>query len=387
MLAASALLGCDRGGTYPRQAGPPPRVLGTSLSLLGTPCGPVVEGRQRICDVKLRPLVVIRFDRVLADSAAARINYRISSGSVADVVFRRVRVDPVERTVVLSLDAPLQRGTLYRLRIKSSDAPNDRLASFDGTPFQGEYVQDFMTKAVKDPLDTEDVDLDPAAVDPCEIQALFAGACAGCHGLPKTPVDAVPTSLGLVLTTPLGLQETAIGHASRLVQRAANPGSAGAAPLAGVGFPRGLPLVDPREGGSVTSFLLYKLMMAGPLELERAEAGDGSAQATLAAPLGKGLAAPDGDPKALWRRTADDLAAVVPGSHMPSNGAPLTLAQLRAIRAWIDGAGGRRPAELCGTGDAGADAAPDSTGDAAGDSAGADAATDAASDAPGLDGG
>lgn len=355
-------------------------MIGTSLSLLGTPCGP-----QRVCDVKPRPLIVVRFDRVLADSAAARVNYRISSGTVADVVFRRVRVDPVERTVVLSLDAPLQRGTLYRLRVKSSDAPGDRLAAFDGTPFEGEFVQDFVTKAVVDPSDTEDVDLDPVAVDPCAVQALFTGACTGCHGLAKTPVDAVPASMGLVLSTPLGLQETAIGHASRLVQKAANPGSAGAAPLAGVGFPRGLPIVDPREGGAATSFLLFKLMMAGPKELARAEAGDGSALAALEAPLGKGLAAPDGNPKVLWRRTADDLAAIVPGVHMPADAEPLTLAQLRAIRAWIDGAGGRRPAELCATGDAGVDGGGDGAGpDGAAD---ADAATDSAPDAPGLDGG
>ncbi len=293
---------------------------------------------------------MIRFDRVLANSASARVNYRISSGTVVDVVFKKVRVDPVERTVTLALDAPLQRNTLYRLRVRAADNPGDRLASFDGTPFEGEYVQDFVTKAEKDPADTEDVDLDPIPADPCAVQAIFRKSCTGadCHGSPSAGVTTA-RAMGLSLDSDLGLQQTAIGHASVLVQRAANPGSGGAAPLAGLGFPRGLPIVDRREGGSTSSFLLYKLLLAGPAEL-----GQFGEEAVLGAPLPKGLAAPDGRVADLWRRTIADLSVLVPGSGMPPS-APLRLEEIRAVRRWIDGAGAVQPTEAC-TGDAGTDA-------------------------------
>ncbi len=308
----------------------------------------------------------------------------MSSGSRPDAVFRQVRVDPVERTVILALDAALAPDTAYELRVFAADRPGDRLASFDGTPFEGKTIIPFRTKAKAEPGDTEDIDVDPGTSDPCAVTTLFASTCSGasCHGAP-----GLPPAVGLNLLTDRAIQETAVGKAAVMAQSAAHPGGIGAAPLSGLGFPRGLPLVDPRRGGSSTSFLLFKLLMRGPRELVQFDAKDGARLAACTSPTTcpvPRLAAPDLPSQLAWKRTMDDLSAVMPGSGMPHKGdfvagsefnmAPLTLAELRLVRAWIDGDEKHLPAAAC-SGSPPADAGAD------GDVGGADAA-DGAKDAP-----
>ena len=116
----------------------PPKIIGTTFDAFRGADGAVT-------DVPIQPLIVLRFDRVLAPSSVSRANYRLSSGPVANVEFLEPRVDPVERTVVLRLQVPLATGTRYDLHVRGSPDVTTQLAAFDGARFEGEAVFSFTT--------------------------------------------------------------------------------------------------------------------------------------------------------------------------------------------------------------------------------------------------
>lgn len=340
-------------------------------------CAPAAPGEVCLTGVALQPLFVLQFDRLLASSSVSRANYHITSGGSGELVFKQIRVDPVERTVVFNIDQPLLASTEYKLTIKAADRPADRLAAFDGTPFEGTTTIRFTTLPSATVSET---DIDPLPVDPCAAIAVLQGSCTGsaCHGELKTAADAggksklAPPAMGLSLVSNQSICATALGKSAVEVQLAEAPFSTG---TTSAPFPYGLPLVAP--GDSSRSFLLMKILLAYSSASSVPQAS-WSQPAPLDLPISSNP----------FPATANDLARHVPGAPMPHPTlapdpgaqpyAPLSIENVRLLRAWID-----RGAPLCGgascagaPADAGADA---TTSDAAGDAAGD--ASDAASDA------
>jgi len=308
-------LGCDKGtGTY-STAGPPPRLVGHSFSTYKA-C-PDSSGGECYLDVTLRPLIVLRFDRVMSPTAFGRNNVRISSGKIGDIGFKTVRVDPVERQVVIALDTPLLPSTAYTLVIQSVESAPNRLAAFDGAVFEGVKTIQLRTAATTDPTrDGTDVDPGPP-VDPCKARDILEGGCAGvtCHGAPGQP-----PAMGLSLWSEEGIQKTACDRPAALVQLPESPGSPS---FDRNGFPRGMAVI--KRGSSAESFLIYKL-------LRRVPDGKNALPPLLDV----------GDAPNAVERTVSELGAVIPGEPMPNPafappGPPaLSWDDLHLLRRWID---------------------------------------------------
>lgn len=388
VLAAvfGASAGCDRGtGSYPKADGDPPRLVAIRIGPGATPCPDAAPGDLCLREVILQPTFVLQFDRPLAPSSVARTNYTIRSGSIADeITFQLPRVDPVESTVVFTLDAPLLPQTQYELHVRASDRPADRLASFDGTPFRGEAVVRFTTGGDDGRRETDN---DPLATAigadlGCRAVEILAAGCVGsqCHGDTRRDVDAgalAAPAMGLSLLSYEAIGATAINRAAVQVQLATDPGGTGGATT---DFPRGLPLIEP--GSSARSYLLYKMLR----DPRRTAPKNAAGVVQLPPPVEALRVAPDGyDP---FPRAAEELARVIPGAPMPHDVLPpepdagvyepTSIENLRVLRAWID-----RGALPCGAApDAGVDAADTGSGtDAADTSSGTDAADDAVGDA------
>jgi hypothetical protein len=323
--------------------------------------------------VSQQPLIVLTFDRPLAPSGEFRDNYAIVSGSSENLVFKRVRIDPVERAAVLAIaddsvggpNARFAGNTEYRLVIKSAEDVRNRLASVEGAKFEGEAVVRFTTRAA---AGDEETRVDPAPVDACESIKILSSKCSDvrCHG-----ANGVPPAMGLSLFTSEGIEKTAIGQRSSLVQTAQQPPPGLGVPSSD--FPYGMAIIE--SGSSARSFLIYKIMM----DKDRTATLSGGVY-TVEAPPGikDGIVTAKFDPLV---HTATELRRRIPGSEMPpreiaaqqgpTGFAPLSLGELRTIRRWIDA---NTPPCSATPGDAGVDGAvdapPDATGDAVGDTIG-----------------
>lgn len=361
-------LGCDKGqGSYVKNAGPAPRLTAVSMGA-ARECATKKPG-EAFCftDVSQQPRVTLTFDRMMAPSSVFRENYRIVSGSSSSLNFKQVRVDPVERSIVFILRDELADGA-YSLRIKSVDAPANRLAAFDGTSFEGEAVVSFTVK--RGMADTEiDPPVDPmlATIDAraCAAISALQASCTGaqCHGDTK----GTPPMLGLSLINYLAIQGSAKSRSSVLVQAAEDPSGSGRYTT---DFPTGLPLIAPKD--SASSFLLYKILM----DYRERPGGEKEAAALL--------------------RMSTELRKRIPGAPMPHDSLPpepgasvfsaLPMPTVRLIRRWIDdGACGCGDVACSGGNvtDAGADVSDTSPGDtlvsdtsAAGDTSVVDAMSD-----------
>ena len=198
-----------------RPTGPSPVLMTTSLEKYRQPDG-------SIRDVILRPHFVLRFSRPLSPSSVSRANFSISStGGVASVGFTNIRVDPLDRAIVFTVDATLNVDTDYALEIHPSDDPRARLAAIDGAPFVGTVKILFHTTKDKTATKPEPLDV---LVNPCVAITALTTSCAGqcCHGAP-----GMPPVLGLSLATGITIQRTAVGHAAVEVQDPASPGGPG----------------------------------------------------------------------------------------------------------------------------------------------------------------
>lgn len=314
----------------------------------------------------LQPLVVLQFDRALARSSVARANYTIASGSNKDLDFKQIRVDPVDRTVVFTLETPLLPSTDYKLIVRAADREADRLAAYDGTPFEGTYTISFSTASSAGAVET---DIDPVAVDACHTVTTLQATCFGsaCHG---DRDSAGPPAMGLSFASSAAVQATAVGKAASEVQIAAAPrtGSPNAP------FPYGMQLVAPNE--SAASFLLYKILMDPRLRDEGLDPDQPYPPLSIAsAPL---------TPRRL-QQLGQELSKVIPGAPMPHPDLvpdpsaepykPLGLKEVRLLRAWIDRGA---PPCLAPGADAGSpDGSPEGGSDAM------DASSEAATDASG----
>ncbi|MGZ3474550.1 MAG: hypothetical protein ACXWUG_09760 [Polyangiales bacterium] len=314
--------------------------------------------------VVLQPLFVLQFDRFLAPSSVARANYSLLSGTSKDLAFKQIRVDPVERAVIFTLEGALQPSVEYKLVIRAADREADRLAAYDGTPFDGTYTIAFTTGSGA----TVENDVDPGTFDPCAAITVLQGSCLGsnCHG----DLVSTPPAMGLSFASYAAIQGTAVGRAASEVQNAAAPrvGSPGAP------FPYGMQLIVPNS--SAASYLLYKILMDTRLRNGTTVAADTPFPMTTIAQA----------PQTPNRMSTlgKELSKVIPGTAMPHPDLlpepatpqvyePLSIDNIRLLRGWID-----RGAPACAptTGDAGV---PDGGSDAAldatdGSTADADAA-------------
>jgi hypothetical protein len=309
----ATLTGCDE--STPAASvpiGAPPQIVGSTFDAYRDDSG-------NATNVPVWPLIVLRFDRVLASTSVSRLNYTISSGPVGNVTFLEARIDPVDREVVLLLQAALSPDTEYELHVKSNGtSAATALAAFDGALFVGETTLSFRTEAAPAPGEVPGDVADPIAASPCAAMAVFANDCTGstCHGGSpgSSPV------MGLDLSSPRSVGATAINVPSML----ANPSSEAANGLVIGAFPTGLTRV--RSGSSSESFLIYKLLthrVSGPIP---------APSSTLDVP---------GLDDATNARAAAELGATIPGAPMPNTpatptGPGLGWNDLRTIRRWID---------------------------------------------------
>ena len=313
----------------------------------------------------------------MSPGSVSRANFSIDSGTVRGVTSLTIRVDPVERTVVMMPADALAPDTEYVLSIHPSDAPANRLSAYDGAPYEGPGSIRFRTAGATDKGEDEGP-FDPA-VDPCAAYDVLAGSCLGssCHGggdEDPTGLGRTPPAEGLSLMGKVqggdSIQATAVGRAAVTVQAAADPGGAGnPVPRR---FPYGMPIIEP--GSSAGSYLMYKVLRRPPL-----------GALPYLDPTVPDVADPGG-------ALADDLNGRCPGAPMPhptrrpektkKERLELHWAELVTLRAWIDqGAVGCN----CVSGvDCNGDAGVDGGGDAAPDAP--DAAEAGATDADAADG-
>jgi hypothetical protein len=374
-LALSAIFGlggCDVGKKGDvRATGPAPVLMSTSLEKYRQPDG-------SLRDVVLRPHFVLRFSRPMSPSSISRANFSVSStGGVASVGFTNIRVDPVERAIVLTVDATLNFDTDYALEIHPSSDPRAALAAVDGAPFVGNVKIPFHTTKDKTATVPEPLDV---LVNPCDAIRILTDNCAGscCHG-GLDDASNVPPVEGLSLATNLTIQRTAVGHAAIEVQDPASPGGPGT-PVPR-NFPYGMPIIAP--GSAAGSYLMYKILLRPPAEVRDPAPFDSFV----------------GDVEKPGELTANDLAHRMIGAPMPdpdrfepkTPGATcsdpagrkfgaLSWGDRVLIRRWIDQGAHACPCgeatQACEQGEPGFDGGLSDTGDS-----GSDAGTDSAVDA------
>jgi hypothetical protein len=257
----------------------------------------------------------------------------------------------------------------YQLTIASPSSPTDTngLRAIDGAHLaSSSQSQSFFTFSAGPPGTA------PAlpTVDFChDLSGMLATKCGIpiCHGAPSA-VGSGPAE-GLVLSSPEGIQATAIG----IVAHGSNTGPfAGSGTPASLAFAQDMPIIDPGPGGGASgssggtqltsgdpghSWLLYKLLMAPPQGCDPTTRGtvlcDGGAypDAAVALPTVGGVytvACDDAGstcPKALAADERERLRDVVQGREMPlpftpslapeDNPSGLTVQELELINLWI----------------------------------------------------
>jgi hypothetical protein len=168
------------------------RAHGASPVLMTTSLEKYRQADGSIRDVILRPHFVLRFSRPMSPSSISRANFSISStGGVASVGFTNIRVDPMDRTIVFTVDATLNIDTDYALEIHPSPDPRAQLAAIDGAPFLGTVKIPFHTTKDKTATTPEALDV---LVNPCAARDVLTTSCAErcCHGGPEDAPNVPP---------------------------------------------------------------------------------------------------------------------------------------------------------------------------------------------------
>lgn len=178
--------------------------------------------------------------RSLVPSSVSRRTVRMSSGAVTELTF--VSLDPVAMSIHVDVPAsePLEPGTTYQLEL-------ERLVDLDGNRLMQPVTLLFHTgQDLGEPAPVADVGWD-------EVSPLLGERCAdgGCHAPPEP-------ALGLDLSSPAGVQDTAIGVLARQSPR----GTVSAEGASGSLSLSALPIIDVKAGVGQpgSSYLLYKIL-------------------------------------------------------------------------------------------------------------------------------
>ena len=191
-------------------------------------------------EVRRRGPYLVGVDRLLLPGSVSRATVQIESGAVQ--AFVSVRFDPVDRVIIATpfFEQPLTPEVLWRLEV-------DGLRDLDDRSMDEPHVVAFTTRAELGPA------YDPRVAGWEDVAPLFERSCTGaaCHG-PGDP------ALGLDLSSPEGVRETAVGVRSRQFPA----GTVGAEGARGALSLAALPIVDVVAGSGrpATSYLLYKMI-------------------------------------------------------------------------------------------------------------------------------
>lgn len=266
-------------------------------------------------------VIELSFDRFLNPSTVNRQSVGLRDEFDQAPVSPVVTYDPVRRVVTLSNPSTdgkpwLLAGQSYKLILPIPAKEGDfglRAIDDAGLEGKGAVVLGFFASAPTGRAP------DPTVVFCKDVLPVLSKNCGDCHTLASGREGA---AAGLVLDT-----EKGITFAKGRVANATNTGPrSGTGRPAGNFFPVDMPLIDPGNPGN--SFLLYKMLLPPPSEVERVF--DGGADCGVAldvTPTSVGSALADGE-----RRRLGDY---VLGLSMPALSQPLTEAQLERLRLWI----------------------------------------------------
>ena len=281
----------------------------------------------------------VAFDRVLHPASVNRQAALVLEASGRPVGNPIVSYDPVAR--VLSLASPNEQGARwltpkqpYLLVLTHPEEENSPggVRAFDGATLERSqrlsfFAGDEIATGAERSLELRGFD---PRVEFCrDVLPVFVNTCAGgtCHGASAVVSGAASRpATGLLLETPLGVLNTAVGR----VARATNTGNLPAAAPPSRVFGVDMAVVEP--GNPAASFMLYKLMLAAPRE----------PGPPATAPVGATASEPQTMPTHLAAQPLGDdererLRDAVHGMPMPYPGfaANLTVAELARLRAWI----------------------------------------------------
>lgn len=206
----------------------------------------------------------LRFDRYLLPSSVVRQSFVVLDGSRQPLPAALVGYDPVTATVTLSNpNLPADAGTIRWLEIGQPytillGIPGDDdvggVRALDRATLESALTIGFTVSNEVLPADQVSEPQVTFCGDVLPVLSAKCGSGSPCH----TPfVEGAPPASGLTLTTPDGVQKTAIGRPAQGASTGPRPGIARSQ---GKIFGIDMPIVDP--GNAPNSWLLYKVMMA-----------------------------------------------------------------------------------------------------------------------------
>lgn len=284
----------------------------------------------------------LTFDRFLLPATAIRQSFLVRDPS-GNALLPVIQYDPVARSVAVVNPDPakpawLSAGVPYSLELPAAPPDNDQagVRAFDRAPLAAPLRIAFNVVAEAPLPPTPDVRF-------CrDVLPLFQQRCSAgsCHGAPQDvprsprfPDGRSRPAVGLVLETPEGVARTAIGRIAVL----ANTGPRADTPSATRGrFAIDMPIVAPRNPGN--SFLLYKLLLAGPPagtppEARRARCDGSPGEAPASFATASDAYARDDERARLGQEVFGE--PMPPPRASGENDRALTLDELQRIRAWI----------------------------------------------------
>lgn len=214
-------------------------------------------------------VISLQFDRYLNPTTITRQSFIVTDASGQPLQGAIVSYDPIALTVTIgspnspttgtSAAAPwLTQGQSYKLFLPVSGSSTDPsgLRAIDNAPLDP-AVGPIEIAFVAGPKGA------PSSIptmrfcrDILPILSTKCGTGTPCHGPPEADGTSPPAA-GLVLTTPEGVAQTAIG---RISQASNTSGIAGQAVPGGRIFGVNYPIIDP--GHAATSWLMYKVALA-----------------------------------------------------------------------------------------------------------------------------
>jgi hypothetical protein len=243
-------------------------------------------------------VIELAFNRLLLPSCITRQTFILQG----DTLTPTIAYDPVARVVTVTPTDPLTPGQTYSIAIASPQNAGDPngLRAIDGAtldPGSPALIEFEVTAAV-----TPAPPPPPTIVFCNDVFPTFS-ACggSGCHGTAL----GLPAA-GLLLTTPDGITQTAVGR----VAHGANTGPRAAAQPPGLLFGEDMPIIDPGTGGTGNpgdSWLLYKMLMAVPGP-DTTSCDGGAADASSAADAGDSTVPTDATAPATSDATAEATA-------------------------------------------------------------------------------
>jgi hypothetical protein len=292
--------------------------------------------------------IELAFDRLLNPLSVTRQTF-VLQDLFGNFLVPTPSYDPVARVVRLCMEssAALSPDQMYELTILT---PSNAMGGTGLLAIDGATLDPSVNPVIEFPVASgapytgSDACNGAAGVDFCsEVLPIFASKCGTsvCHG------GELPAA-GLLMTTPQGIQATAIGR----VAQGSNTGNASQPAPPGVVFGVDVPIISPGSPGN--SWLMYKMLLADPPACSSTPGTSCDAGAPGVDENRYPLVKPAWSPLSDDERTT--LSSYVQGREMPypadpsasldSATAPLTWDELDTVSTWIQ-QGASIPAAGC----------------------------------------